>query len=303
MNTSMLLNLRPLSIGELFDRSFRLYRNNFTTFLGIVVLTQLPLYLFQIVIAALSGATANLNNSLFTRQLAGTAAVASIIAAILSLIFTQVGAAALTKAISDSYLGREINFRDAFQRIGGTWFTLIFASIVAGLVIVGLAVPVILVSFIPCIGSLIAIAGFVYLGATGNILVSLIPPVVVLEKGGVVDSVKRAWALGKLRFWWVFGYLLLLGLLSLLVIEGPAALLLFLFETVLGDTNIILQTIVQQSASLVFTAVFLPIRLTAITLMYFDLRIRFEGFDLMVLASADDEFSADASELTTKTTL
>ncbi len=303
MNASSLLDLRPLSVAELFDRSFRLYRNNFITFLGIVVLTQLPLALFQILLAALSGTSADFNNTLFTKQLVGTAVVASIIAAILSLIFTQIGAAALTKAISDSYLGRQINFWDAFQRIGGTWFTLIFASIAAGLVIVGLAVPVFLVSFIPCIGSLIAIAGFVYVGAAGNILISLIPPVVVLEKGGVVDSVKRAWALGKLRFWWVFGYLLLLGLLSLLVIEGPVALLLFLFETVLGDTNIVLQTIIQQSASLVLTAVFLPIRLAAITLMYFDLRIRFEGFDLMVLASADDELTINASELTTKTTL
>lgn len=37
--------------------------------------------------------------------------------------------------------------------------------------------------------------------------------------------------------------------------------------------------------------------------MYFDLRIRFEGFDLMVLASGDQEAPADAADLTTKTSL
>ena len=293
MNASSLLDLRPLSIAELFDRSFRLYRNNFVTFLGIVVLTQLPLVLFQIALAALADTSADLNRTLFMDQLVGTAAVASIIAAILSLIFTQVGAAALTKAISDSYLGRQINFWDAFQRIGGTWFTLIFATIVAGLVLVGLAIPIALLANIPCIGFIIGIVGFIYLFAVGSILISLIPPVVVLEKVGVINSIKRAWTIGKLRFWWVFGYLILLGLLSLLIIEGPTALLLVLFETALGNTNIVLQTIVQQSAGLVLTAVFLPIRLAAITLMYFDLRIRFEGFDLMVLASNDDEFASD----------
>jgi hypothetical protein len=65
----------------------------------------------------------------------------------------------------------------------------------------------------------------------------------------------------------------------------------------------LIQSIIQQSASLVLTAVFLPIHFTAVTLMYFDLRIRFEGFDLMVLASTDDEFTADASDLTTNTIL
>lgn len=303
MNGSSLLDLRPLSIAELFDRAFRLYRNNFITFLGIVVLTQLPIYLYQIILAAIEGASADRNSTFLTNQFVGPSIFGAILAAVLGIIFTQVGAAALTKAISDSYLGRKINLGDAFRRIGGTWFTLIFATIVASLVIAGLAIPVVLLANIPCIGFIIGIVGFVYVFAVGSILISLIPPVVVLEKGGVINSIKRAWALGKLRLWWAVGYLLLLALLSLLVIEGPAALLAYLFETMLGDANIFLQTVVQQTASLSLTAVFQPIRLAAITLMYFDLRIRFEGFDLMVLASADEEVAVDASDLTTKTTL
>lgn len=298
MNGSSLLDLRPLSIAELFDRAFRLYRNNFITFLGIVVLTQLPIYLYQIILAAIEGASADRNSTFLTNQFVGPSIFGAILAAVLGIIFTQVGAAALTKAISDSYLGRKINLGDAFRRIGGTWFTLIFATIVASL-----AIPVVLLANIPCIGFIIGIVGFVYVFAVGSILISLIPPVVVLEKGGVINSIKRAWALGKLRLWWAVGYLLLLALLSLLVIEGPAALLAYLFETMLGDANIFLQTVVQQTASLSLTAVFQPIRLAAITLMYFDLRIRFEGFDLMVLASADEEVAVDASDLTTKTTL
>ncbi len=311
--TTLSDNLRPLSIAELFDRSFRLYRNNFAPFLGIIVLTQIPLYLFQIVLTALTGSTADLNEAIFADSLEGTAVAAGITAAIIGFIFTQIGTATLTKAASDSYLGRTIQFRDAFQRIGGTWFTLIFANIVAGLVVAGLALPLfcafsLFISPVNATGFLVPTAiigflGFLIVAAIGNMLISLVAPVVVLEKKGVLDSVKRAWALAKLRFWWVFGYLLLLGLLSLLVIEGPATLLLVLIETVLGDTNIILQTIVQQSANLVLTAVFLPIRLAAITLMYFDLRVRFEGFDLMVLASAADEFTKEASDLTSQTTL
>ncbi len=303
MNESSLLDLRPLSVAELFDRAFRLYRNNFGLFLGIVVITQLPIFIIQILLVILEGTSGEISTTLTTGQFRGPAIVAFIGGALIGVIFTQVGAAALTQAISDSYLGRTLNLGDAFRRIGGTWFTLIFATIVSGLVLGALAIPVVLLANIPCIGFIIGIVGMLYVIAVGSILVSLLPPVVVLEKGGVINSIKRAWALGKLRFWWVVGYLFLLGILSLLVIEGPSALLLYLFEIVLGDTDVVLQTVVQQTANLLLSAIFLPIRLAAITLMYFDLRVRFEGFDIMVLAAASEDFRINVSDLTTKTTL
>lgn len=308
MNETSLLDLRPLSIAELFDRSFRLYRKNFGTFLGIMLLTQIPLFLFGLALSALTDTTPNLSSNADLTDLFMTTTIISVliagtVGAILSLIFTQVGAAALTKAIADSYLGHTIGFWEAFQRIGNTWVTLIFASIVASLIVLGLAIPVGIIFLIPCIGPLIGFVGFVAVVAIGNVLISLIPPVVVLEKKGVMDSIRRAWELAKLRFWWAFGYLFLLGLMSLLVISGPTALIQFLFETALGNLSEFSQTIVSDTASSLLTAVFMPIRLAAITLMYFDLRIRFEGFDLMVLAAADNTTINDASELTSKGSL
>ena len=297
MNQNSPLDLRPLSIAELFDRSFRIYRKHFGTFLGIMLITQLPIYVFGI-------ATATVENQ---------AAVAgfAIIAAILTLVFTQIGAAALTKSISDSYLGRTITFRESFERIGGTWFTLIFASILAGLVVGGVIIPfycMFTFLFTPLsrtslVGPIILGVGFVIVGAIANVLISLIPPVVVLEKKGPMDSVKRAWEIAKKRFWWSLGYLFLLGILSLLVISGPVALIQFLFETVLGDTSLLFRTIVGDTASSLLSAIFMPIRLAAITLMYFDLRIRFEGFDLMVLSAASDAPLDDASDLTAQRNL
>jgi hypothetical protein len=180
---------------------------------------------------------------------------------------------------------------------------LILASFVAGLMLFALAIPVVLVSIIPCLGGLAMLVGLFLIGVSAVVVFSLLPPVVVLERAGAIDSLKRAWALSKLRFWWIFGYLFLLGILTGLITFGPSLLIGFLIPFVIGSTNVLIQSIIQQSASLVLTAVFLPIHFTAVTLMYFDLRIRFEGFDLMVLASADDEFIADASDLTTKTTL
>ena len=302
MSASPLLDLRPLSISELFDRTFRIFRQHFVTFLTIAAITQLPIAVFQILSTVLLGSAAtstNLEASILNGEFIGTTILVAIGVLILSGIVTQIGTAALTTAISDSYLGREISFDSAFSRMGNTWLTLILATIVAGLLIVALFIPVGIISIIPCLGPLIAIVGFFIIGVAANVLISLLPPVVVLEKAGAIASVKRAWDLSRLRFWWVFGYLFLLSILTAAIIFGPTALISFALPAIMGNTNVLLQSIIQQSANLVLTAVFLPIRLAAITLMYFDLRIRFEGFDLMVLASNKDEFAADASDLTT----
>jgi len=43
------LDLRPLSIGELLDRTFSLYRRNFLLFVGIAALPQLLVLALQLV--------------------------------------------------------------------------------------------------------------------------------------------------------------------------------------------------------------------------------------------------------------
>lgn len=43
------LDLRPLSIGELLDRTFSLYRRNFALFIGIAAIPQLLVLALQLV--------------------------------------------------------------------------------------------------------------------------------------------------------------------------------------------------------------------------------------------------------------
>ena len=51
MNTTP--QLRPMSLGDLFDTAFRLYREHFVTFVGIVALLQVPLAIVQFMIQVL----------------------------------------------------------------------------------------------------------------------------------------------------------------------------------------------------------------------------------------------------------
>ena len=306
MSTTDFLDLRPLSIGELLDRTFRIFRKHFLTFVLIAIIMQLPVSILQVGSALMVNNFAlgtMAGNPFDNPEIILPTMLVSLGIGFASFIITQVGTAALTQAVSDSYLGRTVSFDSAFSRMGNTWFKLILATIVGGFFMFGLLIPIMLGSFIPCLGFFIALIGMFFLGAVASILFSLLPPVVVLERASVIDAVKRAWTLSRLRFWWVLGYLVLLTVLTFVIIFGPAAAIGVVLGLVLGEMSILVQSIVQQSATLVLTAVFLPIRIAAITLMYFDLRIRFEGFDLVVLASANETVLDAAPSLPNKTIL
>ena len=306
MSTTDFLDLRPLSIGELLDRTFRIFRKHFLTFVLIAIIMQLPVSILQVGSALMVNNFAlgtMAGNPFDNPEIILPTMLVSLGIGFASFIITQVGTAALTQAVSDSYLGRTVSFDSAFSRMGNTWFKLILATIVGGFFMFGLLIPIMLGSFIPCLGFFIALIGMFFLGAVASILFSLLPPVVVLERASVIDAVKRAWTLSRLRFWWVLGYLVLLTVLTFVIIFGPAAVIGVVLGLVLGEMSILVQSIVQQSATLVLTAVFLPIRIAAVTLMYFDLRIRFEGFDLVVLASANETVLDAAPNLTNKTIL
>lgn len=261
MSTTNLLDLRPLSIGELLDRTFRIFRKHFLTFVLIAIIMQLPVSILQVGSAVMVNNFAlgtMAGNPFDNPEIILPTMLVSLGIGFASFIITQVGTAALTQAVSDSYLGRTVSFDSAFSRMGNTWFNLILATIVGGFFMFGLFIPIMLGSFIPCLGFFIALIGMFFLGAVASILFSLLPPVVVLERASVIDAVKRAWTLSRLRFWWVLGYLVLLTVLTFVIIFGPAAVIGVVLGLVLGEMSILVQSIVQQSATLVLTAVFFP---------------------------------------------
>src|SRR5690242_13498790 len=50
--------LRPMTIGDMFDAAFRLYRQHFVTFIGIVALLQVPMAIIQFVVQFVLGGSA-----------------------------------------------------------------------------------------------------------------------------------------------------------------------------------------------------------------------------------------------------
>src|SRR5437867_2809516 len=51
-------DLRPMTIGDMFDAAFRLYRAHFLTFVGIVALLQVPTAILQFMVQFMLGGSA-----------------------------------------------------------------------------------------------------------------------------------------------------------------------------------------------------------------------------------------------------
>lgn len=285
--------LRPLTLGEIIDRAVRLYRKNFIDFIGIIALVQIPLSIAQLLASVFT------SNSLSSVQSgAGTyqqfldeftssgyidwAGVQLLLALATFVLVQGVATAALTRAVADNYLGRKTDMLEAYSRVGGAWARLIGVLILMVLLYIVLFIWLI----IPCIGW---ISGPGILGYVAMVVGPLIAPVVVLENLGA-GAIRRAWDLVRRRFWWVLGFMIILIIFNQIITAGPTLLATLFLQYALksqsfADYNLI-QTLVQTLVSLFASLFYLPLQLAAVTLMYFDLRVRTEGFDLAVLAGA-----------------
>ena len=296
--------LRPLSLGELLDRAIRLYRRNLLNFVGIIAIVQIPLTLLSLLVSigffgqaavALQSPIPDPAAVLNANYFIGTGA--TLLLSIVNFVLVQgIATAALTRSVADHYLGQPISFIDAYFKIGNAWKRLIGAILLALLITIGLGIWMI----IPCIGWLTGIGLLLFFSA---IVVPMISPIIILEKRQVGQAILRAWDLSRRRFWWVVGFFAVLILFAQVVVTGPNYLLNLVLNYAIQSITkatpymtFALKTIGQSTVSLIFNLFYMPLQLTCLTLMYFDLRVRTEGFDMALLASsaADEHVDLDA---------
>jgi hypothetical protein len=155
--------------------------------------------------------------------------------------------------------------------------------------------------FGPLLGSillsgLLCFLGFLACGIPGiylSIVYAFVAQVVVLEGLGGMDALNRSKQLVN-GFWWrVFGVMFLIGLVAAVaanIVQYAIAAALPPYEIVRGPfgptiagfrfTNYAINVLVVQLVQVLFTAY----SAVCITLLYLDLRIRKEGFDLEIEA-------------------
>lgn len=298
------IELKPRGVMELFDQAIRLYRNNFLKFVGIIAVAEVPIQFVQLIINVLiyRGAV-NSPDSIYDPSAMAYQSIGSslltLVGFILSMIFVYgLARAALTRAIVDSYMGREVSIKSAYQGIKGSWGSLLGAM----LLVLLLFIPLLIWTLIPCVGWFTGggIMFFITL-----VVSPLIAPVIVIERSSAGDAIRRAWEIARRRFWWLIGFFMLLYLFNMLVVQGPVQIVAVAFQSYIlqsaSELNIASSTALQSISTSVMTLflslLYTPIATTCATLAYFDLRMRQEGFDLALIAGQEDNNPVDVMEL------
>jgi hypothetical protein len=160
-------------------------------------------------------------------------------------------------------------------------------------VAVGFAVLV--ASCLPIIGTLYAVA-----------VLAFVPQTVLLEGRGVGSAFRRSQDLARNDWGRILGVILLTGLVTSLLSFGLGAMIAIAFEILPagGDSaaQVTQEQLLNQAAQSVAGLLIGPLHGIALTLLYFDVRVRREGLDLVATAAdqgyplAPDPFGDVSSE-------
>lgn len=293
-----LFPLVPMGAGDILDQAIRIYRQDFVTVVGIVAIFSVPLLLINVLAAAL---TIPLGSQFSTIEDSSPFVLvyflATIITTILSAIASVFQVGALAVVISERYLGHTITIRQAYARTFKRWLSLLLAIIIIGL----LDLALLTVFFLPFFALAFAAAGsgssedalagilvlcscllfipVLFLLVYLNVHWIFVTQAIVLESHTSTGGMGRSWRLVKGTFWRVLGFSIILSILVGLFSAGPIYLVSFaslvLPSVVLAS---VLNSIIQTAVQVLVT----PIQFAAVTLLYYDLRIRKEGFDLQL---------------------
>ena len=260
------VDLRPMTLGEVLDRTFKLYKNNFLLFAGITAWPFLVLLVINIGIAG---------SGLGARPAAGTMPpsgmlpsmiVGGITFGLLYLFLLGAAQAATVFAVSDLYLGRPTGLRECYKRVGAKAIRVILILLLTGLIVA-----------VGCL--LLIIPGIILLCRT-----AIAVPASMLEDSKSIRSIERSMELTKGFAGQMFVIFLMVWVLSWLVaaiFQVPFAFLVQAQHTVSFGTLVL-----QHLSGFVSQVLIGPIGTIAFSLMYYNLRVRKEAFDIQHLMAS-----------------
>lgn len=257
--------LRPLGVGELLDAAIRIYRGRAKTLLAAVAIPVIPVLLFTALVSW--SAQPDLSVDPTTGQATfdgGDFAVfvaGLLVSLVATVVATSVATAACYRSISGAYVGDDPNWRESL-RFG---WSRVWA--VLGVTVLGLLAT--LGGLLAClVGVLVALAFF-----------SVAMPAMLVEGLGPVQGMRRSWRLVRGTAWRVLGIVVLSLVLAFAfqaVLSAPLALIFVL------DLGTFLEQVLNVSTQTLSTVLVTPFTAALTMALYVDLRVRKEGFDLVL---------------------
>lgn len=257
-------DLRPLSLGEILDRTFSLYRQHFVLFVGIAALPQLlnlALSLAQVWTGRVSGGHKQVGVAVAAAGIIG--GLVGVIVYLIVYLFAQGGT---VYAVSEIYLGRPATIGASLRRMRGQVGNLFGVTLLNGLVI-GIA-------------TILLIVPGIYMACR---LITCVPAA-LLEDLGPRDSLERSYRLtedsaGRSFVIYLLYFFLLYAAALLFVLPFTVAARL----TAKDPGSVWVWLVLGQVGNFLATTLVTPILTIATAVFYYDLRVRKEAFDLQLL--------------------
>lgn len=314
-----LIDIRPLDVGDILDGTIRVYRRRPWVFVGILaVIVSIPMFVTQIstnymqtilLEVAKSFQTSSSSDiaSVFTSREYLTASGAMLASGIFLFFLAPIAQAAMVFAVSETILGRVVDLSKSLNHVKPIAGTIILAYFFYLLIALG-----VFAVFAVIAGLLISAFGFQNYQMLPIIMFTLfiyslfmvfltikylfIPQSVVLDNTGVLQGLKRSWGLSTGYWWRTFGIYMIIsviiGIISMLLGQGVK-----LMELGINEIPGISKIVGLALSGVIMTCITLflnPVTFIATTLIYYDLRIRKEGFDLVLLAESITKSSGEA---------
>jgi hypothetical protein len=265
--------VRPLNLGETLDASIKIVAARWRTLAIVMLVIALPIQLLTVIITSATTDVYKVGSNSWTGgtgsgttygdEDAYAAGQVAIIA--LQILGYLLGTVACYRAIADQYLGRPTGARDTLRfagsRLGATlWLTIIFG-----------------------VGLFFAFIALIIPGIWLTVAWAVAYPVMLVEGLGGAKALGRSFKLVE-KFWWATaGRLIVAYILTSLFAVVASFVFLIPAELLVDDTSVGAQ-ILEAAANLVTSLLTTPFIAAVVTLTYFDLRVRKEGFDLALLA-------------------
>lgn len=263
-------DLRPMTLGEVLDRTFTLYREHFLLFVGIAALPNLVMLLFRFGLMLVMQGAGKGGPRFSSPGMVGGFVVGAFGSAILLLVLVGITQAATVSAVSDLFLGRETSVRESYASAKGHILTVIGIMILSGLA--------------TGIGLIFLIVPGIYLAC--RLAVSV--PVSVAENESPVAAMERSMELTRGYAGQMFLLLMLVMVLTYVVtilLQFPV--MFFTITAAMAKHQVSLGvTTYSYIADFVSQAVVGPIGTISAALMYYNLRVRKEGFDIQHLMNS-----------------
>jgi hypothetical protein len=303
-----IIPLRPLNLGEILDGAIRLIRSNPRVTLGLsaiaAAITVIPT-VFGSLLSTQAVSVLDYERVISAGDIArlvGEGLAFSLVSSVLSFVVSNILTGILIAVLGRAVFGARMTAGEAWQVARPRIWALLGLSLLTGLLI---AVPVVIM-FIAIVVIGVSSGGFsdtssaaalalllplfvivflVYYAFIATKL-ALATSAVVLERRGVVDSMRRSWRLVNGGSWRVFGILALTSLLSTIFTLVMSGLFTGIGSVFTGTGTVVLGAVMTAIGSVLAAMVVSPFTAGVHGLLYADRRMRAEAFDLVLQTAA-----------------